>query len=89
MPADVKIPTQLIVGHNQVFPVEILRITGNLIQEKAAQYSKEIDRLTRETFQRINCNDLYSLINSNKNGDPLFVYFGSVESLGTDFKHLQ
>jgi hypothetical protein len=32
---------------------------------------------------------LYSLINSNKNGDPLFVYFGSVESLGTDFKHLQ
>ena len=59
------------------------------MHEKAAFYSKEIDRMTRETFQRINCNDLYSLINQNKKGDPIFVYFGSVESLGTDFKHLQ
>jgi hypothetical protein len=46
--------------------VQVTELPGDSIEERAENYSNDINKFTRETFQKINCKDLSTLIESNK-----------------------
>jgi len=88
VPEGVAIPAQLIVGYGQMLSIKLLEIEGSSIQERSENFSKDVMKFTRETFQKINCKDLAVLIENNRQGERIFVYFGSLETLNEQMKHL-